>query len=180
MQPNSDKFTSFTLNHFFDTRRQNLIPRIKMAALGGKFSRVLAVHDEVTNNLVLAEPDTGTVIPITMNTVIDTVKDMKDRLTGRAPKEEKSMRMLTDFAAENKLLFFSPGGRSIQLMNLEEGATFKMDLPFILKSVHPLREDMYLIEKDLAATEAREVWTNRKQVLDQHYFAMTNQNPVFY
>ena len=60
MQPNSDKFRSFTLNHFFDTRRQNLIPRLKMAALGGKFSRVLAVHDEVTNQLVLAEPDSGT------------------------------------------------------------------------------------------------------------------------
>ena len=107
MQANSDKFRSFTLNHFFDTRRQNLIPRVKVAGLGGRFNRVLAVHDEVTGNLVLAEPDSGTVIPVTTNNIVDTVKDLKNRLTGRAPKEEKSLRMLTDFAGENKLLFFS-------------------------------------------------------------------------
>ena len=93
-----------------------------MAALGGKFSRVLAIHDEVTNNLVLAEPDTGIVIPITMpNNIIDTVKDMKDKLTGKVNKDVKSLRMLNDFATDNQLLFWSPGGHTIQLMNLEEG-----------------------------------------------------------
>ena len=156
MTANSDKFTNFTLNHFFDTRRQNLIPRLKMAPLGGKYSRVLAIHDEVTNNLILAEPDTGTVIPITMNSVIDSVRDMRDRLTGKAAKkEEKSLRMLTDFATDNKLLFWTPGGRTIQLMNLEEGHLYKMDFPFVLKSVYPLKEDQYLVVKDVAATESR-------------------------
>ena len=156
MTANSDKFTNFTLNHFFDTRRQNLIPRLKMAPLGGKYSRVLAIHDEVTNNLILAEPDTGTVIPITMNSVIDSVRDMRDRLTGKAAKkEEKSLRMLSDFATDNKLLFWTPGGRTIQLMNLEEGHLYKMDFPFVLKSVYPLKEDQYLVVKDVAATESR-------------------------
>ena len=155
MQANSDKFRSFTLNHFFDTRRQNLIPRVKVAALGGRYSRVLAVHDEVTGNLVLAEPDSGTVIPVTTNTIVDTVKDLKNRLTGRAPREEKSLRMLTDFAGENKLLFFSPGGRHIQLINLEDGSQYKMGFPFILKSVHPLSQDQYLVVKDIPATEER-------------------------
>ena len=131
MQANSDKYKSFTLNHFFDTRRQNLIPRLKMAALGGKFSRVLAIHDEVTNNLVLAEPDTGIVIPITMpNNIIDTVKDMKDKLTGKVNKDVKSLRMLNDFATDNQLLFWSPGGHTIQLMNLEEGSIVKVNFPF--------------------------------------------------
>ena len=155
MQANSDKFRSFTLNHFFDTRRQNLIPRVKVATLGGRYSRVLAVHDEVTGNLVLAEPDSGTVIPVTTNNIVDTVKDLKNRLTGRAPREEKSLRMLTDFAGENKLLFFSPGGRHIQLINLEDGSQYKMGFPFILKSVHPLSQDQYLVVKDIPATEER-------------------------
>ena len=155
MQANSDKVRSFTLNHFFDNRKQNLIPRLKVATLGGKFSRVLAVHDEVTGKLVLAEPDTGTVLPITTNNIVDTVKDMKNRLTGRAPREEKSLRMLTDFAGDNKLLFFTPGGRSIQLMNLEDGSLIKMSFPFILRSVHPLSEDQYLLVKDIPATEER-------------------------
>ena len=157
MQANSDKYKSFTLNHFFDTRRQNLIPRLKMAALGGKFSRVLAIHDEVTNNLVLAEPDTGIVIPITMpNNIIDTVKDMKDKLTGKVNKDVKSLRMLNDFATDNQLLFWSPGGHTIQLMNLEEGSIVKVNFPFVLKSVHPLNKDQYLVVKDSEATIARQ------------------------
>ena len=155
MQANSEKVRSFTLNHFFDTRKQNLIPRLKMAALGGRFSQVLAVHDEVSGKLVLAEPHTGTVLPITTNNIVDTVKDMKDRLTGRAPREEKALRMLTDFAGDNKLVFFTPGGRSIQMMNLEDGSLVKMNFPFILRSVHPLSEDQYLVVKDIPATEER-------------------------
>ena len=157
MTPNGDKFKNFTLNHFFDTRRQNLIPRLKITALGGKFNRVLAIHDEVTNNLVLAEPDSGTIIPITMSSVFDSVKDLKDRLTGKVTKEEKAMRMLTDFSADNRLVFWTPGGRTVQLMNLEEdpACNYKMDFPFILKSVHPLNEDQWLIVKDVPATEER-------------------------
>ena len=97
----------------------------------------------------------GTVIPITMNGIIDTVREMKDRLTGKSPKEEKSFRMLNDFASDNKLLFWTPGGRTIQLLNLEEGATFKMDFPFVLKSVYPLKENQYLVVKDVEATDER-------------------------
>ena len=62
----------------------------------------------MTGNLVLAEPSTGTVLPVPMNTVYDSVQDLKNRLTGRKETQEKTLRMLPDFAGENKLLFFSP------------------------------------------------------------------------
>ena len=40
-----------------------------MAALGGNYAEILAVYDEVTGNLVLAEPSTGTVLPVPLTTV---------------------------------------------------------------------------------------------------------------
>ena len=40
-----------------------------MAALGGKYAEILAVYDEVTGNLVLAEPSSGTVLPVPLTTV---------------------------------------------------------------------------------------------------------------
>eukprot|EP00092_Neocalanus_flemingeri_P037789 GFUD01041137.1.p1 GENE.GFUD01041137.1~~GFUD01041137.1.p1 ORF type:complete len:1900 (+),score=456.60 GFUD01041137.1:60-5702(+) len=155
MQANADKFTNFTLNHFFDTKRQNLIPRPKMTPLGGKYERVLAIYDEVTGALVLAEPDTGTVLPITLNTIYDSVRDLKDRMTGKPQKKEQPMRMCTDFAKDNKLLFYTPKGRTIQMMDIGEGSLYKMDFPFVISSVHPLSEDQYLVVKDVEATEER-------------------------
>ena len=41
-----------------------------MAALGGNYAEILAVYDEVTGNLVLAEPSTGTVLPVPLTTVV--------------------------------------------------------------------------------------------------------------
>ena len=40
-----------------------------MAALAGKYAEILAVYDEVTGNLVLAEPSSGTVLPVPLTTV---------------------------------------------------------------------------------------------------------------
>ena len=45
------------------------LPRPKLAALGGKYAEILAVYDEVTGNLVLAEPSSGTVLPVPLTTV---------------------------------------------------------------------------------------------------------------
>ena len=46
------------------------MPRPKLVALGGKYAEILAVYDEVTGNLVLAEPSSGTVLPVPLTTVI--------------------------------------------------------------------------------------------------------------
>ena len=143
-QASGDSYTSMTLNHFFDTKRQNLIPRPKMTPLGGKYERILAVYDEVTGNLVLVDPDSGTVLPVPMNTVYDSVKDLKNRLTGRK-EEDKTLRMLTDFAEDSKLLFFSPRGRTIQLVDISSASSSKVELPFMVSSLHPLSESQYLL-----------------------------------
>jgi len=146
MKTVGDKFSSMTLNRFFDTRRHNIIARPKMVPLGGRFKNILAIHDEVTGSLVLAEPGSGGVIPVKLGgTVLDSVKELKQRFTGQAGPEREHLRFCTDFAEENKLLFYSPGGRSVQLMDLENGDLYKMDLPFRMESLHPLSDTQYLV-----------------------------------
>lgn len=62
---------------FSSSPRANTIPRLKLGVLGGSYEGVLAVHDEVSGSLILAEPATGTCIR-------DGVKD-------RAGKTEKGV-----------------------------------------------------------------------------------------
>ena len=47
--------------------------RPKLVALGGKYAEILAVYDEVTGNLVLAEPSSGTVLPVPLTTVTHSI-----------------------------------------------------------------------------------------------------------
>ena len=102
----------------------NFVPRPKLVALGGKYAEILAIYDEVTGNLVLAEPSSGTVLPVPLTTVIlhfyfclpctlepQVVQSVRENLTSRltGKKEtQETLRMLPDFAQENKLLFFAP------------------------------------------------------------------------
>ena len=51
MKAVDEKLTRLPLNHYFGNPRRsgsNVIPRIKMAGLSGRFSSVLALHDEVS------------------------------------------------------------------------------------------------------------------------------------
>ena len=51
MKAVDEKLSKIPLSHFFgDPRRSgsNVIPRIKMAGLSGRFDSVLALHDEVS------------------------------------------------------------------------------------------------------------------------------------
>ena len=51
MKAVDDKLSKIPLSHFFgDARRSgsNVIPRIKMGQLSGRFDSVLALHDEVS------------------------------------------------------------------------------------------------------------------------------------
>ena len=45
---------------------------------------------QVTGGLVLAEPGSGAVLPVQVGSVFDSVKDLKNRLTGRV---EDSLKM---------------------------------------------------------------------------------------
>ena len=51
MKATDEKLSKIPLSHYFgDPRRSgsNVIPRLKMAGLSGRFESVLALHDEVS------------------------------------------------------------------------------------------------------------------------------------
>ena len=56
-------------------------------------------------------------------------------------------RMLTNFASSNKLVFYTPSNSLINLIDFEplEPVSHKLEVPFLIKSVHPLSEDKYLV-----------------------------------
>ena len=72
----SDKLTRLNLTSFFDRTqdsgraggswRTRSLPRLKLSPLGGKFASVIAVHDEVSNAMVLVEPKDGSVISVSL------------------------------------------------------------------------------------------------------------------
>ena len=61
------------------------MPRPKLVALGGKYAEILAIYDEVTGNLVLAEPSSGTVLPVPLTTVILHICHVKTTFAYLAP-----------------------------------------------------------------------------------------------
>jgi hypothetical protein len=42
----------------------------------------LVLIDQVTGNLLLVEPQSGTLLPVSFNSIFDSVVDLKNRLTG--------------------------------------------------------------------------------------------------
>ena len=91
MKASGEEISKLNMNHFFDTRRQNVIPRLKVAPLGGNYEGVLAVHDEVSGTLVLAEPGTGTCLKVEM-TMLDSVKELTKKLAGSKSAKSTSIK----------------------------------------------------------------------------------------
>ena len=207
MKPLSDELSRITLNPFFDntsrgssgTWRANVLPRIKMSPLAGRFASVLAVHDEVSNNLVLVEPQSGKVISLRSgsNGWLNPVRDLVTKKIGNAGKSNTSssyFRMLTDFAADNKLLLYTPKGNLIQLLNLagDIPINYQVELPMTISSVHPLSEDQYLVMADHPPPESADapndeqhqrLFVLRKESQDEPIPTVLNpvsQSPITY
>ena len=83
--------------------------------------------------------------------------------------------MLNDFSREhNELLFYTPDHNAIELITLDTSAggpeSHKLDLPFNIKSLHPLSRDQYLIvahhEADRTGISPRETLFTLKKTPD--------------
>ena len=206
MKPLSAELSRITLNPFFDnasrggngTWRANTLPRIKMSPLAGRFGSVLAVHDEVSNNLVLVEPQSGKVISLRSGSAgsgwLNPVRDLVTKKIGAGTRSNTSspyFRMLTDFAADNKLLMYTPKGNVIQLLTLagDIPINYKVELPMTISSVHPLSEDQYLVMADhLESADANDeqhqrLFVLRKEANDEPIPTVLNpvsQSPITY
>jgi hypothetical protein len=52
---------------------------------------------------------------------------------GNVKSEREVMRLCPDFGEASRLLFYAPGGRSIQLLDIADGQMAKMELPFNIR-----------------------------------------------
>ena len=58
-----------------------------------------------------------------------------------------SINIFSDFSKENKLLFYTPEGNNIELVDLtDEPMSHRLELPINIKSIHPLSEEQYLVK----------------------------------
>ena len=158
----SDKLTRLNLTSFFDRTqdsgraggswRTRSLPRLKLSPLGGKFSSVIAVHDEVSNAMVLVEPNDGSVISVRLEEPESWLSPVKEAVrksfSGGQPQQPQMQpyfRMSNAFATDNKLVFYAVGGNTVQLLDLSVPVSHKVELPFKIHSLHPLNEDQYLV-----------------------------------
>ena len=122
--------------------------------------------------LLLVEPTSGAILKISMGSLFDSVLEMTQRLTGikntGTGKSNKNVfyRMKDDFASShNELLFYTPKGNVLELMSLEpkgkvDPESYRIELPFDIKSVHLLSREQYLIEVDKTDNEQQDSSAN--------------------
>ena len=152
-----------------------------------------------SNNLVLFEPQSGKVMSLRTGHSgwLNPVRDLVTKKIGNAGKSNTSssyFRMLTDFAADNKLLLYTPKGNLIQLLNLagDIPINYQVELPMTISSVHPLSEDQYLVMADHPPPESADapndeqhqrLFVLRKESQDEPIPTVLNpvsQSPITY
>ena len=52
---------------------------------------------------------------------------------GNVKGEREVMRLCPDFSEANRLLFYSPGGNTVQLVDIANTRVAKMELPFAIR-----------------------------------------------
>ena len=67
----------------------------RLTPLGGKFENILALHEEVSNTLLLVDPVAGSVLKLDSSNFLSSVKDFKDRLTGAGRSAAEVYRLKT-------------------------------------------------------------------------------------
>ena len=166
MKPLDSEVSRLSLNSFFDSsasrRQTNAIPKVKMATLGGQFAGALAVHDEVSNSLILVDPQNKSVLQMKRESLLDSIKDFTKKITNASVKAAGTppfRRMATQLSQENYLVFFTPGGGIVELVDLNQGSgvSHSVELPIKIKSLHPLNKDQYLVvaqEDDVQENQA--------------------------
>ena len=77
-------------NQYFDTRRSSISPKVRLAVLGKDLSSAVAVHDEVSNNLILAESESGQVLKVQIDNSI--LQSITDRISSYRSKSNSSKK----------------------------------------------------------------------------------------
>ncbi|XP_076068942.1 von Willebrand factor A domain-containing protein c12.2 isoform X2 [Oratosquilla oratoria] len=149
MCPRGDFIGQILLHDVFSMHRGSYQPRPRLTALGGQFEGSVAVHEEITNTLLLVTPDTGSVRKVQLASLLESAADSIVRKFSSSAKEAPFFRMCRDGADRGVLALWEVGGGRVLVVDLVEEKLHSITLPVILTSLHLLDKCQWLVvDKD--------------------------------
>lgn len=155
-QTNQDAVSCMDLYDLFP-RSYYAIPQLKMAALGGALQGQVLIHEQDSNSLYLLNPSKKELQDLNFKSLVD---NTKQKLTRHFSVEKGKFIMSSEFAHENRIIIYQEDSNKMDVMDLAEGTTQHITMPFIIGQFHPFSRDLWLV---------CETGTDRKYLLNKPY-----------
>ena len=133
------------------------VPHLKMAALGGDRQGQVLVHEQISNSLYLLNPLNKELRTLNFKSLVD---NTKEKLTRHFSVEKGEYIMSSEFAHENRVIIYQEDSNKMDVVDLVNGLTQHITLPFIIGRFHPFSRDLWLV---------CETGTDRKYLLNKPY-----------
>lgn len=128
-----------------------------MAALGGDLQGQVLIHEQVSNSLFLLNPLNKELRTLNFKSLVD---NTKERLTRHFSVEKGKYILSSEFANENRVIIYQEDSNKMDVVDLVNGLTQHITLPFIIGRFHPFARDLWLV---------CETGTDRKYLLNKPY-----------
>ena len=138
-------------------RSQYALPRLKMAALGGDLQGQVLIHEQDSNSLFLVDPTRKELQALNFKSIVD---NTKEKLTRHFSVEKGKFLMRTEFSHESTVIVYQEDSNKMDVVDLIDGTTQQITMPFIIGQFHPFSRDMWLV---------CETGTDRKYLLTKPY-----------
>lgn len=138
-------------------RSHYAVPQLKMAALGGDLQGQVLIHEQDSNSLFLLNPAGKELQALNFKSMVD---NTKEKLTRHFAVEKGKFLMSSEFAHENKVIVHQEDSNKMDVVDIADGTTQHITLPFIIGQFHPFSRDLWLV---------CETGTDRKYLLTKPY-----------
>lgn len=155
-QANQDSVLCMDLYDLFP-RSHYVIPKLKMAALGGDLQGQVLIHEQDSNSLYLLNPSKKELRTLNFKSLVD---NTKEKLTRHFSVENGKFIMNSEFAHENRVIVYQEDSNKMDVVDLVDGRTQHITMPFIIGQFHPFSRDLWLV---------CETGTDRKYLLNKPY-----------
>ncbi|XP_068732159.1 von Willebrand factor A domain-containing protein 8-like [Montipora capricornis] len=155
-QSNQDTVLCVDLFDLFPTSFY-AVPQLKIAALGGDLQGQVLIHDQDSNSLHLLNPSKKELQTLNFKSLVD---NTKEKLTRHFSVEKGRFVMSSEFAHENIVIIYQEDSNKMDVVDLVDGTTQNITLPFIIGRFHPFSRDLWLV---------CETGSDRKYLLNKPY-----------
>ena len=138
-------------------RSQYAVPQLKMAALGGDLQGQVLIHEQDSNSLYLLNPTEKELRTLNFKSIVD---NTREKLTRHFAIEKGKFLMNSEFSHENMVIVYQEDSNKMDVVDVADGITQHITLPFIVGQFHPFSRDLWLV---------CETGTDRKYLLTKPY-----------